>query len=72
MEKAIIGMMIAIVVAVMMAQVAQAMQPAPPQYSCPICGESFYTYDELYSHFTGEHPSEPIDIIWEEEVIHEH
>lgn len=41
-----------------------AMTPQP-QYSCPICGATFFTYDELYSHFTIGHPTEPIDIIWE-------
>jgi hypothetical protein len=34
-------------------------------YVCPICGERFATKDALYSHFTTEHPAEPIDIIWE-------
>ena len=46
--------------------VIQAMQPQPPvTYTCPICGIQFATYDELYEHFATEHPTEPIDIIWE-------
>ena len=47
--------------------VASMVQAAPPvlQYTCPICGVQFYIYDELYQHFTTEHPAEPIDIIWE-------
>ncbi|GAI88522.1 unnamed protein product [marine sediment metagenome] len=39
--------------------------PPTPQYACPICGQEFMTYEELYNHFTVEHPAEPIDIIWE-------
>ena len=40
---------------------------APPveKYKCPICGETFATYYQLYSHFTTEHPATPIEIIWE-------
>ena len=36
-----------------------------PQYVCPICGEKFMTYNELYQHFITAHPSEPITITWE-------
>ena len=63
-EKGLMSGMMAIVMVVVMAGVAQAAIPQP-QYTCPICGQKFWTYDELYSHFTTEHPSEPIDIIWE-------
>jgi len=35
------------------------------EYTCPICGAKFATYDDLYGHFTVEHPSNPIEIIWE-------
>ncbi len=35
------------------------------EYVCPICGERFATKDALYNHFITEHPTEPIDIIWE-------
>ncbi len=51
----------------MMLAVMAGLMPKPlePQYVCPICEEQFYTKDELYGHFTTEHPAEPIDIIWE-------
>jgi transcription initiation factor IIE alpha subunit len=61
---AVMTAMFGLVMIVAVADVAQAMTPQP-QYVCPICGQKFYTYDELYQHFTTEHPSEPIDIIWE-------
>ncbi|MBA7543048.1 hypothetical protein ES705_35374 [subsurface metagenome] len=67
MEKALtaaMGMMFGLVMLVAVVNMAQAAQPTP-QYTCPICGEPFFTYDELYSHFTTEHPAEPIEIIWE-------
>jgi hypothetical protein len=63
-EKALIGGMMAIVMVLVMAQFVQGAAPQP-QYTCPICGAKFMTYDELYNHFTTEHPSEPIEIIWE-------
>ncbi len=41
-------------------------EAAPPvTYTCPICSEEFATEQELIDHFGTEHPSEPIDIIWE-------
>ena len=64
MGKPIIGGMMAVVLIAVMAQFVQAAIPQP-QYTCPICGKKFMTYDELYQHFTTEHPAEPIDIIWE-------
>lgn len=63
-EKSIIGGMMAIVMMLFMVQIVQAAIPQP-QYECPICGQKFTTYELLYSHFTTEHPSEPIEIIWE-------
>ena len=50
-----------------LAAVAGAVQAYTPSldYVCPICEARFATYEELYSHFTTEHPAEPIDIIWE-------
>lgn len=60
---AIMGMMFGLVMLVAVADMAQAMGPQL-NYCCPICGECFATYDELYEHFTTQHPSEPIDIIW--------
>lgn len=67
MEKALMatmGIMFGLVMVVAVAGMAQAMQPTP-QYTCPICGDPFWTYDELYSHFVAEHPAEDITIIWE-------
>ena len=64
MEKAVIGGVAALIMIVAMSQAVQAMTPTL-QYTCPICGEKFATYDELYQHFTTEHPSEPIDLLWE-------
>ena len=61
---AVMGGMLALVIFAAIAQMAQAAVPQP-QYTCPICGGGFYTYDELYSHFVTEHPTTPIDIIWE-------
>jgi len=63
-EKWLISVTIAIVGVVMLAQVVQAIVPQP-QYTCPICGDKFMTYDQLYQHFTTAHPAEPIEIIWE-------
>jgi len=59
---AVIGAFIGIAMAVV---VVQQISAAQTPYQCPICGERFATYDELYQHFITEHPSEPIDIIWE-------
>jgi len=58
----VIGMVFALVMIGFVAGMAQAAQP---QYTCPICGTKFMTYDELYQHFITAHPAEPIDIIWE-------
>lgn len=50
---------------VLIAGVMQMMFP-PATQCCPICPDvCFYTYEELYEHFTTQHPAEPIDIIWE-------
>lgn len=59
----VMGLVFAMVMFVFVAQMAQA--ATQPQYMCPICGETFFTYDELYNHFTTSHVSEPIEIIWE-------
>ncbi len=58
----VLGMVFALVLIGAVAQMAQA--ATPTQYSCPICGKKFMTYDELYQHFITEHPSTPIEIIW--------
>jgi len=70
MEKgltAAMGAMFGLIMIVAVVGMIQGMQPTPPtpQYTCPICGEQFFTYDELYQHFTTEHEAEPIEIIWE-------
>lgn len=67
MEKTIMTMVIVVLGMSIITQVAQGMAPAPPSYCCPIptCDLCFYTYEELYEHFTTAHPSEPIDIIWD-------
>lgn len=64
MDKTLMAVMGAVLGLAIVIAVVQAMQPTLA-YTCPICGEKFVTYDELYSHFITEHPSEPIDIIWE-------
>ncbi len=47
--------------------VAQMVQSFVPQktVSCPIEGELFYTYEELYQHYATVHPTDPISIAWE-------
>jgi len=39
----------------------------PGVYTCPHCGLTFSTYDELVAHVQNTHPGEriPIDIHWE-------
>lgn len=67
MEKALMGamgLMLGLTMVVAVAGMIEAAQPTP-QYTCPICGAPFMTYEELYQHFITEHPAEPIDIIWE-------
>lgn len=59
---AVMGALLGITVAVAVAQYAMAAQTP---YECPICHRRFATYDELYQHFTTEHETEPIEIIWE-------
>lgn len=60
----IIGAVFGITMLIAVGDMAKAATPTP-QFVCPICSELFFTYDELYQHFTVEHPSSPIDIIWE-------
>ena len=64
MEKILLGAIAAMIGLAAVASAAQAYTPRL-EYVCPICGARFATYDELYSHFTTEHPAEPIEIIWE-------
>lgn len=67
MEKSLMAVMALLIGVGMFIAVAQMVEAAPPvlEYTCPICGAGFATYEELYSHFTTEHPAEPIDVIWE-------
>lgn len=37
----------------------------PAVYTCPLCGAEFTSEQALIDHFETEHPTEPIDIIWE-------
>jgi len=64
MEQTMIGMVMAIMMMLILVQFVQGSTPQP-QYTCPICGDKFMTYEDLYSHFTSEHPAEDIEIIWE-------
>jgi len=61
--KAMMGM----VVIVMMFGVMGSFIPKPPQpqYQCPICGEWFWTYDEMMDHIANTHPAVDISIEWE-------
>lgn len=63
MEKMVMVMAVVVMGMAIISQVVQAAVPQP-QYTCPIDGEKFMTYDELYNHFTTSHPAEPIEIIW--------
>lgn len=63
-EEGMMALIMPIVVVMIMAVMIQGVIPTKT-HCCPICGECFYTYDELYNHFITAHPAEPIDIIWE-------
>jgi len=64
-EKPMIGAMAAMIGIAMVMGITGAYAQAAAPYCCTICGECFATLDELETHFEAEHPSEPIDIIWE-------
>lgn len=69
MKPAVAIMAIAIMGSLAVSMVAQTAPPGPT-YCCPICerlgtGVCFFTYNELADHFAVEHPSEPIDIVWD-------
>ncbi|MBA7646236.1 hypothetical protein ES703_53998 [subsurface metagenome] len=59
-----LGLGAAVVAVVLIYAVAQA---APQVYTCPYCGATFDTYEELVAHVQSEHPGEriPIHIIWQ-------
>jgi len=63
-SKAMMAGMMGLVGMLALVAVVDAMTPSL-DYCCPICGVCFATYDELYAHFTSEHPTEDIEIIWE-------
>ena len=42
-----------------------ALSPKVTIYTCPICGAEFNSEIEREQHFVTEHPTEPIDILWE-------
>lgn len=62
--SAVIGGVLVLGLLLLMPGIVQAMTPTA-QFTCPICGVAFLTYDELYQHFIAEHPAEDIEIIWE-------
>jgi hypothetical protein len=64
MQPILMGGIAALIGLAATASIVQAYTPKM-EYTCPICGAKFATYDELYQHFTTEHPAEPIQIIWE-------
>ena len=64
-DKILMGGIAAMIGLAMVGSMVQAYAPPEPQFVCPIDGQRFATYDELYQHFTTEHPAEPIEIIWE-------
>ncbi len=64
MDRIMMGGMAVLIGLVAVAGVTQAYTPKL-EYICPICGVKYASYEELYNHFTTEHPAEPIDIIWE-------
>lgn len=66
-EVGMMEMVMPIMMMAVMAGVVQTILPGPAvkNQCCPICGECYSTYDQLYNHFTTAHPAEPIDIIWE-------
>ena len=39
--------------------------PQVTYYTCPLCGAQFTSVAELEQHFQTEHPTQPIEIIWE-------
>jgi len=63
-EEEIMEMVVPVMVVAMLGIVAQTIIPQP-QHVCPVCGQKFMTYDQLYQHFTTAHPAEPIQIIWQ-------
>jgi len=38
----------------------KAAEESPPTYTCPYCGETFETYEDLVAHVKAEHPSQPL------------
>jgi len=65
MEPIVMGAMAVMIGLAAVAGVAQAYTPKL-EYVCPIDGQRFATYEELYEHFIAEHPTEPIEIRWED------
>ena len=72
MEKMMMTIMMVLVMMTVLSQMTLGTTPTPPppppppeEFICPIDGLVFFTYDELYAHFTTAHPTTPIDITWE-------
>jgi len=64
MDRILMGGIAAMIGLAVVAGVAQAYTPNL-DFICPICGVKYATDEELYYHFTTDHPAEPINIIWE-------
>lgn len=60
-----VGIAVAALTAVAAVALVTFAKAQPPSYCCPVCGECYSTYDELYDHFTTEHPAQDIEIIWD-------
>lgn len=67
MEKSLTVILTITFALVMFSAVSGMLKAAEPvaEYSCPLCGLPFATYEELYNHFVTEHPAIDIEIIWE-------
>ena len=66
MEGQMMSLMVMVIGLSVITQVLTGIQPAAPTYCCPLETDvCFSTYDELYSHFVSQHPTEDIEIIWE-------
>lgn len=63
-EKTMMAMVVAMMGVLILAQVVQGMTPQKT-FCCPVCGECFYTQEELTSHLAEVHPEEPTAAIWE-------
>ena len=62
-EKRFMSMTVGIFGIVMLGQIVQGLIPSK-DYCCTVCGECFYTLDDLYDHFISAHPGvDPLPIL---------